>query len=88
MRLEVERLMLVYWLKLTSTPVSQRRKVLDVMMDIVVREATLRGYDPELLRTRFRFQPARVGKAMDPKKAKPGTVGKTVTRRRKAKTPA
>jgi hypothetical protein len=67
MRVEVERLMLVVWLKLTATPVAQRKRALQMLMDVVVQEATLRGYDHEQLRTRFRFQPARISKPGEPK---------------------
>lgn len=81
MRIEVERLMLVYWLKLNSTPVTQRKRVLQLLMDNVVQEAIVRGYDHELLRSRFRFQPARISKQADAK-LKPGTIGKKLARRR------
>ncbi|XAI97056.1 hypothetical protein [Dolichospermum phage Dfl-JY45] len=81
MRLEVERLMLLYWLKLNSTPVSQRKRVLQMFMDNVVQEAIARGYDHELLRSRFRFQPARVAKQSEAK-LKRGTIAKKLARRR------
>jgi len=59
MRQEVERLKLIIWNKLTSTPVAQRNRALQMMMDVVALEAQLRGFDHAMLRTRFRFKAAK-----------------------------
>lgn len=74
MRMEVRRLALIVQLKLESTPKAQRKRALTELFDQVVLEASLRGYDPKILRERFRFVPVSLGVTAKPR-----------TRRRKSR---
>lgn len=84
MRQEALRWATVVWIKLQATPQHKQKVALDELYDMVILEASLLGYDPKVLREKFRFFNPQLAAANKGKKPAPKAVPTAAERKARA----